>query len=89
MPNYCANDDALESGEHIVHRLDTECPFVPSGENRYDLGMLSDDEEAMSKAAGKYDRVDGCPECMEGHNNHATKQEIDASIAALITAINM
>lgn len=89
MPNYCVSTTALDSGEHIVHRFDVVCSLIPSEEHRISLGSLSDDDEAISTAARSFASVDGCPECMTDRNDHATRQAIDASIAALITVSNM
>ncbi len=89
MPDYCVSKVALDSGEHIVHRLDVNCPLIPSEDHRRDFAMLTDDDEAMSRAARQFDHVDGCPECMTHRNDHATTQAVDASIAALITVTNM
>ena len=89
MPDYCVSKAALDSGEHLVHRLDKSCPLIPDEDRRHDFASLAGDDDAMSTAARQFEHVDGCPECMPDRNDHVTRQAVDASIAALITISNM
>lgn len=89
MPSYCVTKGVVDTGEHIVHRLDVDCALLPSEDQRHDLGPIADDDEAISVSAQTFGHVDGCPECMTDRNDHVTRQAIDASIAALITVSNM
>ncbi len=89
MPNYCVITEALPTGERIVHRLDKGCSLVPPEKHCLDLGKLADDDEAISEALRRFESIDGCPDCMPGHNDHLSTDAINAAIAAVITVGNM
>lgn len=63
MPNYCVNRQAQPSGEHEVHNTSSSCSYLPSIENRIDLGWHPDCRSAIQKAKDYYSNVDGCYYC--------------------------
>lgn len=89
MPRYCLGMVALSTGERIVHRIGDGCSLIPKADSRLDLGPQPDDESAMREAARHFETIDGCPDCMAECNERATKDAINAAVAAIITVGNM
>lgn len=89
MREYCVSMMTIESGEHVIHRNDSDCSLVPPEKDRIELGLLSGDDEAIRQAGLYFDNIDGCPECMLENNTSSDANAINAAGAALITVSNM
>ena len=68
MARYYVNKKAQDNGDHEVHKSD--CSWMPSEENRLDLGNFSNCRDAVLKAKEYYLQSNGCkhcsPECHTG-----------------------
>ena len=60
---YYVNRHPQDNGDHEVHKED--CQFLPDKENRVDLGLFYDCEQAVEKAKKDYPQADGCWFCAE------------------------
>jgi hypothetical protein len=63
MHQYCVNRQPQPTGEHEVHNLGANCPYLPEYKNQYELGSFSDCSTAISVAKVFYNSVDGCAHC--------------------------
>lgn len=65
MPRYYVNIHAQSNGDHEVHK--EGCSYMPSSENRINLGDFSNCHSAVRKAEDLFPTADGCywcsPEC--------------------------
>jgi len=63
MNQYFLNKNAQSNGQHEVHTA--SCTYVPSLENRIDLGYHSNCHSAITKAKSMYPywNIDGCYFC--------------------------
>jgi hypothetical protein len=62
MFEFFVEKDAIESGEHIVHR--STCSSLPEKDTLYYLGVRSTTEVPLQEAANWFSRSAPCPECM-------------------------
>ncbi len=58
---YYVNKNAQPTGEHEVH--EETCSYLPSPNNRKDLGEFSSCHGAVQRAKELYSNVDGCYYC--------------------------
>lgn len=64
MPYFIVNRNAQPNGDHEVHNLTTGCNYMPSVENRVDLGAHDTCHGAVNRAISLgYTRVNGCFWC--------------------------
>jgi len=61
MADYCVNKQAQPSGDHEVHT--STCYYLPSPENRQELGAFSNCHDAVREAKKYYAQVNGCFFC--------------------------
>lgn len=66
MKKYYVNKKADSDGDHEVH--DEDCEWLPSKENREDLGEFGNCKDAVEKAKKTYPTADGCKHCSESCN---------------------
>ena len=58
---YYVNKHAQSNGDHEVHN--SSCQYLPSVENRKDLGDFSNCQDAVKEAKKTYPTADGCKTC--------------------------
>ncbi|MBL0729438.1 hypothetical protein [Piscinibacter sp. HJYY11] len=65
MPNFIINKNAQPNGDHEVHNTTTGCTYMPSPENRIDLGTHWSCQEAVTTAKSRWpqSRINGCYYC--------------------------
>jgi len=61
MTTYYVNKQAQANGDHEVHTSD--CPYLPSVQNRLYLGQFSNCHEAVREAKKHYPQSNGCYYC--------------------------
>jgi len=61
MKNYYVNKIKQSNGDHEVH--ESTCRYLPSSENRENLGSFSNCKDAVKKAKEKFIKSDGCYYC--------------------------
>ena len=61
MPRYYVYKQAQANGDHEVH--ESGCSFMPSIDNRLDLGELTNCNWAVRKAKEYYPKSNGCYYC--------------------------
>ena len=61
MKKYYVNKNAQPGGEHEVH--DEDCRYLPSSDDRKELGSFSGCKDAVKEAKKHYTEVDGCKTC--------------------------
>ena len=68
MEKYCVNTETNENHYHEVHKM--SCDHLPNPEHQKDLGYCNSCSDALSKAHGYYQFVDGCYYCCRSCNYH-------------------
>lgn len=66
---YYASLEALENGNHTVHKKD--CPMLPEMKDLKYLGDFMFSASAMAEAEKQFKQVNGCYHCT---NSHYTKE---------------
>ncbi len=61
MENYYVNNTAQANGDHEVHK--EGCVYLPSIQNRKDLGYHYNCATAVARAKQTYATADGCSYC--------------------------
>jgi hypothetical protein len=61
MTHYYVDRSPQANGDHEVHSSD--CPRLPSEENRLDLGSFKNCHGAVREASKYYSQVNGCQHC--------------------------
>ena len=63
MPKYCVNRRAQSNGDHEVHNLDANCPYLPFTLNQIPLGEHATCESAVAAAQLLFETANGCYNC--------------------------
>ena len=66
MAKYCVSRKSLTNGDHEVHNLDANCPYLPNTLNQIPLGDHETCATAVEAARILYDTANGCYNCSTG-----------------------
>lgn len=61
MKKYYVNRNKQSNGDHEVHHSD--CPYLPTAENRKYLGEFYTCDAAVREAKKTYEKSNGCKTC--------------------------
>lgn len=65
---YYVNKNAQSNGDHEVH--EANCSWLPTAENRLDLGDFTSSHQAVKEAKRYYPQSNGCAYCCpESHTS--------------------
>ena len=63
MPAYCVNRRAQSTGDHEVHNIDSNCPYLPFILNQVELGYHESCASAVAAAREHFPTANGCYNC--------------------------
>ncbi len=66
MAKYCVSRRPLSNGDHDVHNLDSDCPYLPDVLNQIPLGEHDECKTAVQAALLVYETANGCYNCATG-----------------------
>lgn len=66
MPPYIVSRKPLSNGDHEVHNLDSNCPYLPSTLDQIPLGEHDTCASAVDAARLLFETANGCYNCSTG-----------------------
>ncbi len=66
MAKYCVSRKAHSNGDHEVHNIDANCPYLPFTLNQVPLGEHATCDTAVAAARLIYETANGCYNCATG-----------------------
>ena len=84
MPNFVVNT-SVSNGNHYVHDENSMCKYLPSPEDRRNLGWFSSSQGAIDEAKKSFGTANGCRHCAKMVNERGLEY---LELAHILGSIN-